>query len=207
MAGENRATILAAIDSPTKVMALIALVAEGLFLGSLAVIPSADTFWAMIVCAIILVFMIVGIAAVQIVESVMKRPRSGQEDIELDSDDSKSTSTDVQLSENWKTTFSEKQAGKNKVFHETVNLTRSGSKVTGTITFEEENELSKYFFEGSFMHNILTCTYRSTDPEDWERGAFALEYGKKVFEGYYVFRSKEKAGLKIKPSPYRWEAL
>lgn len=73
MANENRVNILQAIDSRTKVMALIALIAEALFLGSLATIPYSETLYALIACAVILVVTLGGIVLVEVTEIRTKR--------------------------------------------------------------------------------------------------------------------------------------
>src|ERR1017187_6159010 len=74
---------------------------------------------------------------------------------------------------NWKTTFKEG----NKEYHELVELTQKGRKVSGKITLKLENdETAIYHFEGTFKHLILTCTYQSTDPAEYEQGVFALKY-------------------------------
>lgn len=66
MNGDDRKGLLSAVDSRTKVLALIALVAEALFLGSLATLPAEHTIWALAVSATILVVTIVGIVVVEV---------------------------------------------------------------------------------------------------------------------------------------------
>lgn len=73
MVNENRMNILQAVDSRTKVMALIALIAEALFLGSLATLPSSETLYALIACAVILVVTLGGIVLVEVTEIRTKR--------------------------------------------------------------------------------------------------------------------------------------
>lgn len=73
MPNEKRMNILQAIDSRTKVMALIALIAEALFLGSLATLPSSETLYALIACAVILIVTLGGIVLVEVTEIRTKR--------------------------------------------------------------------------------------------------------------------------------------
>ncbi len=86
MSKEKRMNILEIIDSRTKVMALIALIAEALFLGSLATLPPGDVLYALIACAVILVVMLVGIIIVEVTE--LRTKRSG---LESDAKDSHSS--------------------------------------------------------------------------------------------------------------------
>jgi hypothetical protein len=61
MTSEPRDGLLKGIDSRTKVLALVCLIVEALFLGSLVALPSDQTLYALITCAVILVVMILGI--------------------------------------------------------------------------------------------------------------------------------------------------
>jgi len=65
MEKENRSSILSAIYSRTKLIGLIALIAEALFLGALATLPSSQILFALLACAFILVICIVGIIYVE----------------------------------------------------------------------------------------------------------------------------------------------
>jgi len=77
-AKESRVGILSTIDTKTKVLALIALIAEALFLGSLTVLPSDQTLYALITCAAILVVTIIGIVIVEIAETRISSTTSHQ---------------------------------------------------------------------------------------------------------------------------------
>lgn len=68
-ATESRVGILSTIDTKTKVLALVALIAEALFLGSLIVLPVDQVLYALITCAVILVVTIIGIVIVEIAET------------------------------------------------------------------------------------------------------------------------------------------
>lgn len=66
MNGEKRSNILSQIDSKTKVLALITLIAEGLFLGSLVKLSANQIIYALIICASILVISIIGIVLIEL---------------------------------------------------------------------------------------------------------------------------------------------
>ncbi|KPA17560.1 conserved hypothetical protein, membrane [Candidatus Magnetomorum sp. HK-1] len=65
---EKKSNILSTIDTKTKVLALISLIAEALFLGSLPTLPSNHTVYALITCATILIISIIGIIMVELAE-------------------------------------------------------------------------------------------------------------------------------------------
>lgn len=104
------------------------------------------------------------------------------------------------ISGEWTTVFHEND----QTFHENVTLKQRGRRVTGKIVLRlSESENPVYEFEGTFKHLIMTCTYRSTDPSEYERGAFALRYTKKKkFIGQHVLISKESE--KLISSDYEW---
>ncbi len=68
---ESRAGILSTIDTKTKVLALIALIAEALFASSLPVVRADKVLFlaALITCALILIVAIVGIVIVEVAET------------------------------------------------------------------------------------------------------------------------------------------
>jgi hypothetical protein len=61
MTTEARGGLLKSIDTRTKVLALVGLIAEALFLGSLVALPSHHALYALITCAVILVVIVLGI--------------------------------------------------------------------------------------------------------------------------------------------------
>ncbi|GBC61958.1 ABC transporter permease protein [Desulfonema ishimotonii] len=65
---EKRSKILQIIDSRTKVMALISIIAEALFLGSLVILPSDQTLYALIACLSILIVTLIGITIIEYTE-------------------------------------------------------------------------------------------------------------------------------------------
>lgn len=65
MAEEKRKGILQALDTRTKVLGLIALISEGLFLGAATWLPENQVLYALIVCAVILVVTILGIVRIE----------------------------------------------------------------------------------------------------------------------------------------------
>lgn len=69
MAEEKRSSILLQIDSKTKVLALISLIAEALFLGGITVLPKEQVIYGLGVCAGILLVTIVGIVIVEVTEA------------------------------------------------------------------------------------------------------------------------------------------
>ena len=101
----------------------------------------------------------------------------------------------------WRTTFREG----NREYRETVTLKQRGRRVRGEIVLHEPpDEVTTYKFEGRFKYLILTGTYQSTDPSDYEQGAFALKYTRQnTFVGQYVLFSKQADHLIS--SPYEWE--
>ncbi len=76
MSGDKKewAGILATVNTKTKVLGLIALVAEALFLGALAVLRDQQLLYALLACAAILVVTIIGIVVVEVTEVRAARP-------------------------------------------------------------------------------------------------------------------------------------
>lgn len=68
--------IIPALDTKTKVIGLIALVAEASFLGSLAKLPADQTLYALITCAVLFAISVVGMLSVEIVEKWSARTSS-----------------------------------------------------------------------------------------------------------------------------------
>jgi len=100
----------------------------------------------------------------------------------------------------WNTCFHEDT----NEFHEVVTLKQKGRRVNGQITLKvDKQEDSVYTFEGTFKHLILTCTYQSTDPAEYEQGVFALRYKKNSFSGQHVLISKQSEDLIS--SNYEWK--
>ena len=103
----------------------------------------------------------------------------------------------------WRTQFKEGD----EEYHEIVTLKQKGRNVSGKIILREGDSESEYRFRGIFKHLIMTCTYSSTDPAEYEQGVFALQYKtgrrKGRFEGQHVLLSKESEDLIS--SPYIWE--
>ena len=98
----------------------------------------------------------------------------------------------------WRTTFSEGEVE----YHETITVKQKGRKVKGEIALREGDEDTIYKLEGTFKYLILTGTYESTNPTEYEQGAFALRYIKGNFRGQYVLLSKESEELIS--SEYEW---
>lgn len=106
-----------------------------------------------------------------------------------------------QIGGEWRTTFTEG----NKEYHEQVTLKQKGRRVSGRIilTTDSDDGTTTYSFEGQFKNTILSATYESSDPSDYEQGAFVLHYRKgKRFDGQYILSSKESEDLIS--SPYNW---
>ena len=68
------AGILANVNTKTKVLGLIALVAEALFLGALTVLRDQQLLFALLACAGILIITIIGIVIVEVTEARAVRP-------------------------------------------------------------------------------------------------------------------------------------
>ena len=99
----------------------------------------------------------------------------------------------------WKTSFIEGETE----YNENVTLTQKGRKVNGEITLNEgDGDTTIYKFEGRFKYLILTCTFESTDPQNYEQGSFSLRYIQGNFEGHYIYFSKESDVLLS--SNYKW---
>jgi len=81
---EKKAGILATIDTKTKVLALITLVAEALFLGSLSTLPSQHTIYALITCATILIISIIGIINIELAEIKNKKLNIGLDNLQIE---------------------------------------------------------------------------------------------------------------------------
>jgi hypothetical protein len=79
MSEENRdwAEILANVDTKTKVLGLIALVAEALFVAALAVLRGQYALYALCACATILVVTIIGIVIIEVTENRARSPQGG----------------------------------------------------------------------------------------------------------------------------------
>lgn len=105
----------------------------------------------------------------------------------------------------WKTTFTESE--NNGPSHETVTLKQKGSQVSGEIEYDGEGEKIIYKFKGSFRDLILTATYESKDPQEYERGSFSLQYKpSKKFKGQYVtFSKKEDSEPEFIATEYSWD--
>lgn len=73
MIKEKWSGILASIDSKTKVLALITLIAEALFIAAISVLPAEQIMNALITCAVILVVCVVGIIAIELAEVRSKK--------------------------------------------------------------------------------------------------------------------------------------
>lgn len=70
--GENKkvwVSILANLDTKTKVLGLIALIAEAFFLGALTVLRDQQLLFALIACAAILLVTIIGIVVIEVTEA------------------------------------------------------------------------------------------------------------------------------------------
>ena len=65
--------IIAKLDTKTKVLGLIALVAEALFLGALTVLRDQQLLFALLTCAGILIIAIIGIVVVEVTEARVAR--------------------------------------------------------------------------------------------------------------------------------------
>ena len=113
----------------------------------------------------------------------------------------------LHISGKWKTAF--KEGGQD--YSEKVSLELIGDKVKGEIELIDPNDHDKitdtYRFKGVFKERVLTATWVSNDPTDYEMGAFALIYEKKEFKGQYIFFSSENRGDEIIASDYEWEKL
>lgn len=73
---ETRSSILVSIDTRTKVLALISLIAEALFLGAAFALPKEHILYALVTCAVVLLTMTVGIIYVDAAET-KRVPKSG----------------------------------------------------------------------------------------------------------------------------------
>jgi len=68
MAKESRRSILGSIDTKTKVLALVTLVIEGTFLGSIAALPKDAVFGALVVCAVVFAIVVIGVVLIELAE-------------------------------------------------------------------------------------------------------------------------------------------
>lgn len=68
MTNKDRKGILSVIDTKTKVLALVTLVIEATFIGSIAALPTDRVFWALVVCATIFAIVVVGVIVLEFQE-------------------------------------------------------------------------------------------------------------------------------------------
>jgi hypothetical protein len=68
MVKENRRSILGIIDTKTKVLALVTLVIEATFLGSIAALPKDMVFAALVVCALVFAIVVIGVVMIELAE-------------------------------------------------------------------------------------------------------------------------------------------
>jgi hypothetical protein len=76
MAKENRKAVLASIDTKTKVLALVTLVIEATFLGSIVALPKDKVFAALVVCAFVFAIVVIGVILIELAEVRRKEPAS-----------------------------------------------------------------------------------------------------------------------------------
>ena len=109
---------------------------------------------------------------------------------------------EIVLARSWGTKFTEN----GKDYEETVSLVQSGRHVVGKIKLKvSQTQVSEYAFEGTFRHRVLTATYCTTNPSEYEQGAFALKYVKNRLEGYYILFSKNTEDAEdLVASRYEW---
>lgn len=99
----------------------------------------------------------------------------------------------------WRTEFKEDE----HPYSETVTLHQRGREVTADFELEEDGEVTKYRFSGTFQNLILSGTYYSTDETDFERGTILLRYTRHgTFEGQNSFFSRHSDD--VVSSPYKW---
>lgn len=148
MSNENRMNILQAVDSKTKVMALIALIAEALFLGSLAALPASETLYALIACAVVLIVTLGGIVIIEVAEIRTKRAASV-----TDGRDSQSYSH-LNIPENirneFRLSFLARRDGRSQKQRELLYFIEKHTAAGGNVSLEE--------IEERFKQNI-NCVY------------------------------------------------
>ena len=101
----------------------------------------------------------------------------------------------------WRTEFKEDEHS----YSETVTLHQRGRRITADFELEEDGEVTKYRFSGTFQDLILSGTYYSTDETDVERGTILLRYMKREFKGQNSFFSKHSEN--VVSSSYKWTRL
>ena len=102
----------------------------------------------------------------------------------------------------WRTEFKEDAHS----YSEKVTLYQRGRRVTADFELEEDGEITKYHFSGTFQDLILLGTYHSTDETDFERGTILLRYTMRgTFEGQNSFFSKHSED--VVSSPYKWTRI
>ena len=102
----------------------------------------------------------------------------------------------------WRTEFKEDAHS----YTENVTLYQRGRRVTADFELEEDGEVTKYRFSGTFQDLILSGTYYSIDEADFERGTILLRYTMRgTFEGQNSFFSKRSEELVS--SPYKWTRI
>ena len=74
--GKSRSALLSVIDTKTKVMALICVVVEAMLLASLPQIDRHQRLYALIVCAVVLIILLIGMFVVEIAEARQKHNSS-----------------------------------------------------------------------------------------------------------------------------------
>ncbi|MBI3627956.1 MAG: hypothetical protein HY220_04425 [Candidatus Sungbacteria bacterium] len=105
------------------------------------------------------------------------------------------------IAHKWRTTFEEE----GRQYHEDASISQRGKWVTGQLELRENGDTTIYKFSGTFQHLILTCTYESTDPRDYERGSFTLKYFRGMFRGQHILLSRSSD--QPISSEYDWTAV
>jgi len=67
------------IDTRTKVLAVVCLTTDAIFLGSLRVLPSAHVVWGISLCVAVLIAMVVGIVVIEVKSVGLKEQRTRDE--------------------------------------------------------------------------------------------------------------------------------
>jgi hypothetical protein len=175
------------IDTRTKVLAVICGVAESLFLGSVAILPSGDKLYALITCAVVLVVLIVGIILIEFRELGSHDLEPAAETI----DDARQSA----ITGTWRGKVRQRTGFGVKSFQQMIEikLIAEGNAITGEFIDKfndgtKDQEWPTTVIGEFFYASFLKVHYRVNDRNIMQFGTMLLELNKngRALDGKFV---------------------